>query len=124
VTVGERAAREILRLQARGDVEWYQTRFEETGFDRRESRPTPMFAPIRLREMALANRVVVSPMAQYSAVDGVPDHWHFVHDTSRAGRCRLVYVEMTCPSADARISPGCTGLWNDAQERRRPPSPS
>jgi anthraniloyl-CoA monooxygenase len=67
--------------------------------------------------MTVANRVVVSPMAQYSAVDGVPNDWHFVHYASRAmGGAGLVYVEMTCPSADARISPGCTGLWNDAQE--------
>jgi anthraniloyl-CoA monooxygenase len=67
--------------------------------------------------MVLENRVVVSPMAQYSAVDGLPNDWHFVHYTTRAlGGAGLVYVEMTCPAADARISPGCTGLWNDAQE--------
>jgi anthraniloyl-CoA monooxygenase len=77
-----------------------------------------MFTPLKLRDMTLDNRVVVSPMAQYSAVDGVPNDWHFVHYTSRAmGGAGLVYVEMTCPSADARISLGCTGLWSDAQER-------
>jgi anthraniloyl-CoA monooxygenase len=98
--------------------EWYETYLEETGFDCRESRPTPMFTPLRLRGMTLENRVVVSPMAQYSAVDGLPNDWHFVHYTLRAlGGAGLLYVEMTCPSADARISPGCTGLWNDAQER-------
>ncbi|MBI1212615.1 MAG: bifunctional salicylyl-CoA 5-hydroxylase/oxidoreductase [Alphaproteobacteria bacterium] len=98
--------------------EWYQTYFEETGFDVRETRPTPMFTPLQLRGMKLANRVVVSPMAQYSAVEGLPNDWHFVHYTSRAmGGAGLLYIEMTCPSADARISLGCTGLWNDAQER-------
>jgi len=98
--------------------EWYETQFEETGFDCRATRPTPMFTPFRLRNMTLENRVVVSPMAQYSATKGVPNDWHFVHYSSRAlGGAGLLYVEMTCPSADARISPGCTGLWNDEQER-------
>ncbi len=97
--------------------EWYETHFEETGFDCRQTRPTPMFTPIRLRDMTLANRVVVSPMAQYSAVDGVPNDWHYTNYTSRAmGGAALLYVEMTCPAPDARISPGCTGLWNDEQE--------
>ena len=97
--------------------EWYQTYFEETGFDCRERRPTPMFTPFKLRDMTLANRVVVSPMDQYSAVDGMPNDWHFTHYTSRAmGGPGLIYVEMTCPSADARITPGCTGLWNDPHE--------
>jgi anthraniloyl-CoA monooxygenase len=76
----------------------------------------PMFLPFRLRGMALANRIVVSPMAQYSAVDGVPDDWHLVHYGHRAlGGAGLVYTEMTCVSAAGRISPGCTGLWNDPQ---------
>jgi anthraniloyl-CoA monooxygenase len=76
----------------------------------------PMFAPLRLREMWVPNRVVVSPMAQYSAVDGVPNDWHLVHYGSRAlGGAGLVFVEMTCVSAEGRITPGCTGLWNDAQ---------
>jgi anthraniloyl-CoA monooxygenase len=77
----------------------------------------PMFQPFRLRGMALTNRVVVSPMCQYSAVDGMPTDWHLVHYGARAtGGAGLVYTEMTCPSADARITPGCTGLWTDAQE--------
>jgi anthraniloyl-CoA monooxygenase len=98
--------------------EWYETYFEDSGIDCRETRPTPMFTPCRLRNMTLENRVVVSPMAQYSAIDGVPNDWHFTHYTSRAlGGAGLLYVEMTCPSADARISLGCTGLWNDEQER-------
>jgi anthraniloyl-CoA monooxygenase len=76
----------------------------------------PMFLPLRLRSMELANRVVVSPMAQYSARDGLPDDWHLMHYGARAvGGAGLVITEMTCPAPDARITPGCTGLWNEAQ---------
>jgi anthraniloyl-CoA monooxygenase len=76
----------------------------------------PMFLPFRLRDMHLVNRVVVSPMAQYRAVDGVPGDWHMVHYGARAtGGAGLMFTEMTCTSADARISPGCTGLWNETQ---------
>ena len=82
-----------------------------------EATRPPMFQPFRLRGMRLANRVVVSPMCQYSAEDGLPTDWHLVHYGARAtGGAGLIYTEMTCPSADARITPGCTGLWNDAQE--------
>jgi anthraniloyl-CoA monooxygenase len=74
--------------------------------------PPPMFAPFQLRGMTVANRVVVSPMCQYSAVDGTPTDWHFVHYGSRAvGGAGLMYTEMTCVSRDARISPGCTGMY-------------
>jgi anthraniloyl-CoA monooxygenase len=77
----------------------------------------PMFQPFRLRDMVVQNRVVVSPMCQYSAKDGLPNDWHLVHLGSRAiGGAGLVYTEMTDVSADARISPGCTGLWNGEQE--------
>jgi anthraniloyl-CoA monooxygenase len=77
----------------------------------------PMFQPFRLRGMTLVNRVVVSPMCQYSAEDGMPTDWHLVHYGARAtGGSGLIYTEMTCPSADARITPGCTGLWNEAQK--------
>jgi anthraniloyl-CoA monooxygenase len=76
----------------------------------------PMFLPFRLRGMELVNRVVVSPMAQYLAVDGVPGDWHLMHYGSRAaGGAGLVVTEMTCVSAIGRISPGCTGLWNETQ---------
>ncbi|MBL8382086.1 MAG: bifunctional salicylyl-CoA 5-hydroxylase/oxidoreductase [Burkholderiales bacterium] len=76
----------------------------------------PMFAPFRLRDMRLRNRVVVSPMAQYMAADGLPSDWHLVHYGARAvGGAGLVVTEMTCTSADARITPGCTGIYNDAQ---------
>jgi len=74
--------------------------------------PPPMFTPLRLRELVLENRVTVSPMCQYSAVDGFPDDWHLVHLGSRAmGGAGLVFAEMTDVSAEARISPGCTGIY-------------
>ncbi|MGH8252040.1 MAG: bifunctional salicylyl-CoA 5-hydroxylase/oxidoreductase [Steroidobacteraceae bacterium] len=76
----------------------------------------PMFLPFRVRGLTLENRIVVSPMAQYSAVDGMPDDWHFVHLGARAtGGAGLVFTEMNCVSAQGRISPGCTGIWNEAQ---------
>jgi len=88
------------------------------GFDVDTARPlVPMFQPFRLRGMTLANRVVVSPMCQYSATDGLPNDWHLVHLGSRAtGGAGLLFTEMTDVSAEARISPGCTGMYNDAQE--------
>ncbi|MGH8135341.1 MAG: bifunctional salicylyl-CoA 5-hydroxylase/oxidoreductase, partial [Steroidobacteraceae bacterium] len=76
----------------------------------------PMFLPFELRGMKVENRVVVSPMAQYLAKDGLPGDWHLVHIGARAaGGAGLVFTEMTCVSAQGRISPGCTGLWNEAQ---------
>lgn len=72
----------------------------------------PMFAPFKLRDMTLKNRIVVSPMAQYKAVDGCPTDWHLIHYGERAkGGAGLVYTEMTCVSADGRITPGCPGLY-------------
>jgi anthraniloyl-CoA monooxygenase len=79
---------------------------------RAKAPPPPLFTPFRLRDLVLENRVVVSPMCQYSATDGTPDDWHLVHLGSRAmGGAGLVYSEMTDVSAEARISPGCTGLY-------------
>jgi anthraniloyl-CoA monooxygenase len=97
--------------------QWFALKTKEKGFDiDTANAPVPMFTPFRLRGMVLENRVVVSPMDQYSAVDGVPTDWHLVHLGSRAiGGAGLVYVEMTCPSPEARISPGDTGLWNETQ---------
>ncbi len=76
----------------------------------------PVFAPLQLRGMRLENRMVVSPMCQYSAKDGVPDDWHLVHLGSRAvGGAGLVITEMTNVSPEGRITYGCAGLWNDTQ---------
>ncbi len=78
--------------------------------------PPPVFTPYTLRGMTLPNRIVVSPMCQYSAVDGVPGEWHFVHYGSRAvGGAGLVITEMTDVTPTGRITEGCTGLWNDEQ---------
>ena len=74
--------------------------------------PPPMFTPLRLRGLVLPNRVVVSPMCQYSAEDGTPGDWHLVHLGSRAvGGAGLVMTEMTDVSREGRISPGCTGMY-------------
>jgi anthraniloyl-CoA monooxygenase len=88
------------------------------GFDVDVKAPAvPMFQPLRLRGMTLNNRVVVSPMDQYSAVDGMPTDWHLVHLGARAtGGAGLMFTEMVCVSEDARITPGCTGMYTDAQE--------
>jgi anthraniloyl-CoA monooxygenase len=76
----------------------------------------PMLLPLTARSITLANRVVVSPMAMYSAVNGVPGDFHLVHLGARAlGGAGLVFAEMTCPSPEGRITTGCTGLWNDEQ---------
>ncbi len=88
------------------------------GFDADIERPVPpMFHPLRLRGMTIANRVAVSPMCQYSAQDGLPNDWHLVHLGSRAiGGAGLVFTEMTDVSPEGRISPGCTGMYSDAHE--------
>ena len=77
----------------------------------------PMFTPFKLRGLTLANRVVMSPMCMYSAEEGVPTDFHLVHYGSRGmGGAALIVTEMTCVSPYARITPGCTGIWNDEQE--------
>ena len=113
LTGSQRIGHENLKLRDPGFVARYEQWLAGQGGVQR--RP-PMFLPFRLRNLQLANRIVVSPMAQYCAVDGVPDDWHLVHYGHRAlGGAGLVYTEMTCVSADGRITPGCTGLWNDTQ---------
>src|SRR6202046_1994082 len=91
----------------------------DQGFDVGVDKPlAPMFQPLRLREMTVANRAVVSPMCMYSAEEGVPGDFHLVHYGSRAlGGAGLIFTEMTCIGQDARITPGCAGLWNDEQEK-------
>ena len=95
--------------------EWFLDSGRSQGFDVAPGTP-PIFTPFRLRDMVVSNRVVVSPMAQYSATEGLPNDWHLVHLGSRViGGAGLNFVEMTCPDPDARITPGCTGLWNEAK---------
>jgi anthraniloyl-CoA monooxygenase len=88
------------------------------GFAADTSQPLPpMFQPFRLRSLALENRVVVSPMCQYSSQDGMPNDWHLVHYGSRAiGGAGLMFTEMTDVSKEARISLGCAGMYSDAHE--------
>ena len=90
----------------------------EAGFDVDVEDPAPpLFQPMRLRGMTVANRAVVSPMCMYSAEDGVPGDWHLVHYGSRGiGGAGLVFTEMVTSSPEARITPGCAGLWTDEQE--------
>ncbi|MDT9598333.1 bifunctional salicylyl-CoA 5-hydroxylase/oxidoreductase [Sphingosinicella rhizophila] len=113
LTRSQRVSHENLRLRDKAWLEgverWFQTRAAGSAVD--HAAP-PMFAPFRLRELSLENRIVVSPMATYSAQNGLPNDFHLVHYGTRAqGGAGLVYTEMTCISADGRITPGCTGLY-------------
>ncbi|VVE61284.1 NADH:flavin oxidoreductase [Pandoraea anapnoica] len=75
-----------------------------------------LFSPFELKSAKLRNRIAIPPMCQYSAVDGVTNDWHLAHYASLArGGAGLVIVEATAVSPEGRISPGCTGLWNDEQ---------
>ncbi|MBK6869097.1 MAG: bifunctional salicylyl-CoA 5-hydroxylase/oxidoreductase [Burkholderiales bacterium] len=121
LTRSQRISHENLRLRDAAWLGGYERWLAERGglvLNAGEPAPPPMFTPYTLRSVRLKNRVVVSPMAQYLAVDGVAGDYHLVHLGARAlGGAGLVMVEMTCPSADARITPGCPGLWNDAQQQ-------
>ena len=113
LTRSQRVSHENLRLRDRAWLEgverWFQSRAR--GEPVNEAAP-PMFAPFALRDMNLANRVVVSPMAMYSAQDGTPGDFHLVHYGERAkGGAGLLYTEMICVSPEGRITPGCAGLY-------------
>ncbi len=115
LTRSQRISHENLRLRdskwLRGAEDWFQARAGGNAGH------VPMFAPFHLRGMRLKNRVVVSPMAQYKAVDGCPTDWHFAHYAERAkGGAGLIYTEMTCPSPEGRITPGCPGLYAPEHE--------
>jgi 2,4-dienoyl-CoA reductase-like NADH-dependent reductase (Old Yellow Enzyme family) len=74
-----------------------------------------LFEPLRLRDLTFANRIFVSPMCQYSSVDGFSNDWHFVHVASRAvGGAALVFTEASAVTPDGRISPQDLGIWDDA----------
>ena len=117
LTGSQRIGHENLRLRDGGYVDRVEAWVaERSGLP---AKPVPpMFTPLRLRGLELKNRVVVSPMAMYSCRDGVPDDFYLVHLGSRAlGGAGLLFTEMTCVAPDARISPGCAGLWNEQQAR-------
>ncbi|MES0211420.1 bifunctional salicylyl-CoA 5-hydroxylase/oxidoreductase [Mesorhizobium sp. M0028] len=118
LTRSQRISHENLRLRdaewLAGAEEWFQ---RQAGAGGNSLRRAPMFAPFRLRDMALQNRIVVSPMAQYKAVDGCPTDWHFAHYAERAkGGAALLYIEMTCVSPEGRITPGCPGFYAPEHE--------
>jgi anthraniloyl-CoA monooxygenase len=117
LTRSQRISHENLRLRDREWLETVERWFWKRATEGRSNKSAPpMFAPFRLREMEVENRITVSPMAMYSALDGVPNDFHFVHLGERAlGGAGLVFTEMTCVSPEGRISPGCTGLWNETQ---------
>jgi anthraniloyl-CoA monooxygenase len=115
LTRSQRISHDNLRLR---DAEWLaelERWFWREAAGEERSAP-PMFAPYRLRDMRLINRIAVSPMATYSAGEGVPNDFHLVHYGARAhGGAGLVFTEMTCVSPTGRITPGCAGLWSDEQ---------
>jgi anthraniloyl-CoA monooxygenase len=118
LTRSQRVSHENLRMRDSTYVEgmerWLASRAAISG-EMAEAAP-PMFTPFKLREMTLQNRVIVSPMDMYSAVDGVPNDFHLVHLGARAlGGAALVMTEMVCVSPEGRITLGCTGLYNDEQ---------
>ena len=117
LTRSQRLSHENLRLRDPAYIDGFERRFaqqaaQQAGVPAPAVATPPMFTPYKVRGVLLKNRVVVSPMAQYSCVDGVPGDFHLAHLGARAlGGAGLVMAEMTCVSADARITPRCPGLY-------------
>ncbi|MFD1252532.1 NADPH dehydrogenase [Devosia equisanguinis] len=120
LTRSQRISHENLRLRDAKWLEGYERWFAaHSGLNVEPDTRSlpPMLTPFKARDVTLKNRIVVSPMAMYSATDGLINDFHMVHLGSRAmGGAALVFAEMTCVSPDARITPGCLGLWNDEQK--------
>ncbi len=124
LTRSQRISHENLRLRDAAWLEGYERWIAERDgltVDAASHPPPPMLTPFAVRGLTLKNRIVVSPMAQYKAVDGVVGDWHMVHLGARAvGGAAMVMVEMTSPTMalgyDGRITPGCPALENDAQQ--------
>ena len=118
LTRSQRVSHENLRLRDQQWLEGYEKHLAGLALGKPVADPIPpMFLPFELRGMRLENRVVVSPMSMYSAEEGLPSDWHLVHYGALAqGGAGLVYTEMTDVSAEARITTGCPGIWNDEQE--------
>jgi anthraniloyl-CoA monooxygenase len=115
LTRSQRISHENLRKRDKAWLEGAEAWFAEAAGGQKGRRP--MFQPFRLRGMELKNRIVLSPMAQYKAVDGCPTDWHFTHYAERAkGGAALIYTEMTCVSDVGRITPGCPGLYAPEHE--------
>lgn len=113
LTRSQRVSHDSLRARDPAWMDGFEHWFaERSGMEPRGRHVPPMFTPFRLRELEVKNRVVVSPMCMYSADDGTPSDFHLVHLGSRAmGGAGLVYTEMTNVARDARISPGCAGMY-------------
>jgi anthraniloyl-CoA monooxygenase len=119
LTRSQRISHENLRLRDAGWLEGFERWIAEHAGQEvpaGQQPPLPMLTPYQARGVRLKNRIMVSPMAMYSCTDGVPGDFHLVHLGARAmGGAGLVMVEMTCVSPEGRITPGCPGLWDDAQ---------
>ncbi len=121
LTRSQRISHENLRLRDKNWLQGYENWFaKKSGLPVESNSSTrhvpPMFTPYQLRGVTLVNRIVMSPMAMYSATDGLINDFHMVHLGSRAlGGAGLIFAEMTCVSPDARITPNCLGLWNEEQ---------
>ena len=114
LTRSQRISHDNLRLRDREWLQGIERRFWERATGEARAAP-PMFAPFQLRDMTLDHRIVVSPMATYSAEGGTPNDFHLVHYGARAmGGAGLIFTEMTCVSPKGRISPGCTGMYDAA----------
>ena len=118
LTRSQRISHENLRLRDKDWLEGYERWFAERAGMQAVTPTPPMFTPWTVRGLTLKNRIVVSPMAQYSAVDGVAGDYHLVHLGARAmGGAGLVFAEMTCVSPEGRITPGCPGLYSPEHTR-------
>ncbi len=119
LTRSQRVSHENLRLRDKEWLESMECEFAENASGTAAQKPiSPMFTPFSLRKMKLVNRVAVSPMAMYSAENGKVSDFHLVHYGSRAlGGAGLIFTEMTHVSKDARITPGCTGMYNDDHQK-------
>lgn len=117
LTRSQRVSHENLRLRDPAWLAQMEAAFAaKAGMQNGNAPVPPMFTPLTLRDMRLENRVVMSPMATYSAEDGLPNDFHLMHYGARAvGGAGLIFTEMTCVSPTGRITPGCTGLYTDEQ---------
>ncbi|WP_330256034.1 bifunctional salicylyl-CoA 5-hydroxylase/oxidoreductase [Nocardia sp. NBC_00565] len=121
LTRSRRITYDNLRLRDNDFVEaidgWHLATQSTFAVQPADTRP-PMFYPLRLKGIELVNRILVSPMDMYCAVDGVPTDFHLVHLGGKAlGGAGLVMTEMVCVSPEGRITPGCAGLYTEQQQR-------
>jgi len=120
LTRSQRISHENLRLRDKAWLEGYERWLAErdgVSVPTGQTPPPPMFTPYTVRGLTLKNRIVVSPMAQYSCVDGLHAEYHVVHLGARAmGGAAMVFAEMTCVSPEARITPGCPGIYTAEQK--------